>query len=324
MLTFILRRTLIMIPQLLLLSLIIFMLAKAMPGDAVTGAFMENPNVTPEQIEKIREKYGLNDPWYVQYGRLDWQCSYKVTLVMSYIHQATSYITSWRVELQIRCCYRYCTLIVTYLIAIPLGIIAGRWTNTWADKMIVTYNYFAFATPLFVFALLMLFLFSFVLGWFPIGGSVDIRVEKWYMGLFRSKVKHLVLPVMSGALLFTFGTIQYLRNDIIDTKLKDFVKTARAKGVPEGRVYTRHILRNSLLPIAAFLGYEITGLIAGSVFIEMIFSYPGLGQLFIQSISRRDFTVVTALVMISGTAAIVGTMLSDIILSIVDPRIRID
>ena len=90
---------------------------------------------------------------------------------------------------------------------------------------------------------------------------------------------------MSGAILFTFGTIQYLRNDIIDTKLKDFVKTARAKGVPEGKVYTRHILRNSLLPIAAFLGYEITGLIAGSIFIEMIFSYPGLGQLFIQSIS---------------------------------------
>jgi peptide/nickel transport system permease protein len=125
-------------------------------------------------------------------------------------------------------------------------------------------------------------------------------------------------------LLFTYGTIQYLRNDIIDTKLKDFVKTARAKGVPEGKVYTRHILRNSLLPIAAFLGYEITSLIAGSIFIEMIFSYPGLGQLFIQSISGRDFTVVTALVMISGTAAIVGTMLSDIILSIVDPRIRID
>src|SRR5690606_35366438 len=100
--------------------------------------------------------------------------------------------------------------------------------------------------------------------------------------------------------------------------------TARAKGVPEGRVYTRHILRNSLLPIAAFLGYEITGLISGSVFIETIFSYQGLGQLFIQSINLRDFTVVTALVLISGTAVGIGTMLSDIILSIVDPRIRIE
>ena len=215
-------------------------------------------------------------------------------------------------------------MIVIYLIAIPLGIIAGRWTNSWADKWIVAYNYFAFATPTFVFALLMLFLFSFVLGWFPTGGSVDIRAEVGTWEYFVSKAKHLFLPVMSGALLFTFGTIQYLRNDIIDTKMKDFVKTARAKGVPERKVYTHHILRNSMLPIAAFLGYEITGLIAGSVFIEWIFSYPGLGQLFIQSISTRDFTVVTALVMISGAAAIVGTMLSDIILSIVDPRIRIN
>ena len=122
----------------------------------------------------------------------------------------------------------------------------------------------------------------------------------------------------------TYSTIQYLRNDIIDTKFKDFVKTARAKGVPENRVYTRHILRNSLLPIASFLGYEITGLIGGSIFIETIFSYPGLGQLFLDSIMLRDFQVVTTLVKISVIAVVIGTMLSDIILSIVDPRIRID
>ncbi len=322
MLTFIARRTLIMIPQLLLLSLIIFMLAKAMPGDAVTGAFMENPNVAPEQIEKIREKYGLNDPWYIQYG--DWiGKALQGDFGLSYVHQqpVTSLLGGRIANTLLLSLF---TLIVTYLIAIPLGIIAGRWTNSWADKWIVAYNYFAFATPTFVFALLMLFLFSFVLGWFPIGGSVDIRAEVGTWEYIVSKAKHLFLPVMSGALLFTFGTIQYLRNDIIDTKLKDFVKTARAKGVPERKVYTHHILRNSMLPIAAFLGYEITGLIAGSVFIEWIFSYPGLGQLFIQSISTRDFTVVTALVMISGAAAIVGTMLSDIILSIVDPRIRIN
>jgi peptide/nickel transport system permease protein len=322
MLTFILRRTLIMIPQLILLSLIIFVLAKQMPGDAVTGAFMGNPDATPEQIEKIREKYGLNDPWYVQYGA--WMGkAVQGDFGQSYTHkQPVTTLLAGRVANTMLLSIG--TLIVTYIIAIPLGIIAGRWTDTWADKMIVTYNYFAFATPLFVFALLMLFLFSFILGWTPIGGSVDIRAEEGSLDYIVSKAKHLILPVMSGALLATFGTIQYLRNDIIDTKLKDFVKTARAKGVPEGKVYTRHILRNSLLPIAAFLGYEITGLIAGSIFLEMIFSYPGLGQLFIQSIMGRDFTVVTALVMISGAAAIFGTKLSDIILSIVDPRIRID
>lgn len=322
MLTFMIRRSLMMIPQLLLLSIVIFVLAKAMPGDAVTGAFIGNPDASPEEMEKIRDKFGLDEPWYVQYGLWIGK-AVQGDFGMSYVHQqpVTSLLGS---RIANTVLLSFFTLVVTYLIAIPLGIIAGRWTDSWADKLIVTYNYFAFATPTFVFALLMLFLFSFVLGWFPTGGSVDIRVEEGTWDYVVSKAQHLVLPVLSGAILFTFGTIQYLRNDMIDTKLKDFVKLARAKGVPESKVYTRHILRNSLLPIAAFLGYEITGLIAGSVFIESIFSYPGIGQLFIQSISSRDFTVVTALVMISGAAAIVGTMLSDIILSMVDPRIRID
>ena len=311
-----------MIPQLILLSIIIFMLAKAMPGDAVTGAFQGNPDATPEQIEKIREKFGLNDPWYQQYGR--WIAkAVQGDFGMSYMHQQpVTNLLAGRVENTVL--LALFTMIVIYLISIPLGIIAGRWSDTWADKMIVTYNYFAFATPTFVFALLLLFLFAFVLGWFPTGNSVDIRVEVGTWDYFVNRAKHLFLPVMSGALIGTVGTIQYLRNDIIDQKIKDYVKTARAKGVPEGKVYTRHILRNSLLPIAAFLGMEITGLIGGSVFIETIYSYPGLGYLFIQSINLRDFTVVTALVLISGTAVIIGTLLSDIILSIVDPRIRLE
>lgn len=125
------------------------------------------------------------------------------------------------------------------------------------------------------------------------------------------------------ALIATVGTVQYLRNEIIDTKQKDFILTARAKGASESRVYNRHILRNSLLPIAAFFGYEITGLIGGTVFVETIFSYPGMGLLFLSSITIRDFSVVTALVLLYGVASIVGALLSDIILSIVDPRIRI-
>ncbi|WP_172370331.1 oligopeptide ABC transporter permease [Sporosarcina jiandibaonis] len=322
MLTFILRRILVMIPQLLLLSVIIFLLAKAMPGDALTGAFQGNPEANAEHMEELREKLGFNDPWYEQYGR--WVTNFvQGDMGMSYVHKqkVTSLLGN---RLSNTVLLSLTTMITIYLIAIPLGIIAGRWNNSWADKAIVTYNYFSIATPVFIFALIMLFIFGFYFSWFPTGRSVDITIQNGTWDYFVSKANHLVLPTLSGAIIGTAGTIQYLRNDIIDTKLKDFVKTARAKGVPEGRVYTRHILRNSLLPIAAFMGYEITLLISGSVFIESIFSYPGLGQLFIQSIQTRDFTVVSALVMISGAAVIIGTMLSDIILSIVDPRIRID
>ena len=320
MLKFILRRTLIMIPQIFILSVLIFLLAKSMPGDALRGQM--SPQVDPERIIELREKAGLNDPWHEQYGR--WisgvvQGDFGKSVI--YQQKVTNLIGD-RVGNTLL--LSASILIVSYLIAIPLGIIAGRWTDTWADKIIVWYNYLAFATPLFVFALLMLFIFGFTLQWFPIGGSVDIQTDKGSMEYVISKAKHLFLPTMAGALLATFGTIQYLRNEIIDTKIKDFVKTARSKGVPERKVYTQHIFRNSLLPIAAFLGYEITGLIGGSIFLESIFSYPGLGQLFLTSISSRDFSVVTILVLISGAAAIIGTMLSDIILSMVDPRIRID
>lgn len=322
MFLFIVRRLLVMIPQLLLLSIVIFLLAKAMPGDAITGAFMGNPDATPEQAEKIRESYGLNDPYIVQYGR--WIKNFvQGDMGMSFIHQqpVTSILAG---KLSNTLLLGLFTFIVSYLIALPLGIIAGRWTDSFADKWIVGYNYVAIATPGFVFAIILLFIFSFVLGWFPSGGSVDINVETGTWTYVLNRAQHLVLPTLSGALLATAGTIQYLRNEIIDIKSKDFVKTARAKGVPEGKVYTHHILRNALLPIAAFLGLEITGLIGGSIFIETIFSYPGLGQLFMQSISSRDFTVVSALVMISGAAVIMGTMLSDIILNMIDPRIRID
>ena len=121
----------------------------------------------------------------------------------------------------------------------------------------------------------------------------------------------------------TVSTVQYLRSEIVDTKQKEFILTARAKGASESRVYNKHILRNSLLPIAAFFGYEITFLIGGTIFVEMIFGFPGMGQLFIESINLRDYSVVNSIVLLFGVAAILGTLLSDIILSIVDPRIRI-
>jgi peptide/nickel transport system permease protein len=321
MLKFILRRFLIMVPQLFILSILIFGLAKAMPGDALSGQLASNPKMDAKTILELKEKLGLLDPMPVQY--VHWlENLLHGDLGMSYIHNLpVTSLLAGRMENTI--ILAVFILLLSYLIAIPLGIIGGRYTDTWADKLVVGYNYLSFATPLFIFALIMLFLFGFTFNIFPTSGSVDVQVETGSFDYYMSKLKHLILPAFSGALLSTVITIQYLRNEIIDTKIKDFVKTARSKGVPESKVYTRHILRNSFLPIAAFLGYEITGLIAGSIFLESIYGYPGIGQLFLQSISQRDYSVVIALVMISGLATLIGTLLSDIILSAVDPRIRI-
>ena len=315
----ILRRVLLMLPQIFILSVLAFLIAKMMPGDPFTGLI--TPETDPNTIEALRVKSGFYDPLPVQYWnwiskafRGDFGQSY------TYKYEVTKLIgerignTVWLSLL---------TLILTYLIALPLGMIAGRFQNSWADKAIVVYTFITYSIPVFVFALVLLWLFGYTLGWFPTRGSVDSDVVAGTLGYYINKFHHMILPAFTMALLSTTGTIQYLRTGVIDAKSQDYVRTARAKGVPENVVFNRHIFRNSILPIAAFLGYEFTGLIGGSVFIENIFSYPGMGNLFVSSITGRDYSVILALLLLFGTATLLGTLLSDIIMSIVDPRVRV-
>lgn len=313
------RRILIMIPQLFVLSLLIFVLAKMMPGDALSGQI--DPNIDPARIEELRIEMGWYDPWHEQYARWvggvmqgDFGMSFRFKMPVTELIGQRIVNSFW---------LSVATLIITYLIAIPLGITSGRYNDTFRDQLITGYSYVGFATPLFIFALVMLWVFGFQLQWFPTSGSVEPGMEPGTFDYFMSKFYHLLLPALSMALITTFNTILYLRNEIIDTKQKDFILLARSKGASESRVYNRHIFRNSLLPIAAFFGFEITGLIGGSIFIENIFGYPGMGQLLIESISLRDFSVVTATTLLFGIASILGALISDIILSLVDPRIRI-
>ena len=315
----ILRRVLLMLPQIFILSVLAFLIAKMMPGDPFTGLI--TPETDPNTIEALRVKAGFYDPLPVQYWnwiskafRGDFGQSY------TYKYEVTKLIgerignTVWLSLL---------TLILTYLIALPLGMIAGRYQNSWADKVIVVYTFITYSIPVFVFALVLLWLFGYTLGWFPTRGSVDSDVVGGTLGYYVNKFHHMILPAFTMAILSTTGTIQYLRTGVIDAKSQDYVRTARAKGVPENVVFNRHIFRNSILPIAAFLGYEFTGLIGGSVFIENIFSYPGMGNLFVTSITGRDYSVILALLLLFGTATLLGTLLSDIIMSIVDPRVRV-
>ena len=315
----ILRRVLLMLPQIFILSVLAFLIAKMMPGDPFTGLI--TPETDPNTIEALRVKAGFYDPLPVQYWnwiskafRGDFGQSY------TYKYEVTKLIgerignTVWLSLL---------TLILTYLIALPFGMIAGRFQNSWADKAIVVYTVITYSIPVFVFALVLLWLFGYTLGWFPTRGSVDSDVVAGTLAYYVNKFHHMILPAFTMAILSTTGTIQYLRTGVIDAKSQDYVRTARAKGVPENVVFNRHIFRNSILPIAAFLGYEFTGLIGGSVFIENIFSYPGMGNLFVTSITGRDYSVILALLLLFGTATLLGTLLSDIIMSIVDPRVRV-
>lgn len=316
----ILRRVLLMLPQIFILSVLVFTVARFMPGDPFTGLI--TPETDPATIEALRERAGLNEPIYIQY--LNWLGNaFQGDFGMSYTYKIP--VSSLIGDRALNTIFlSLLSLIFTYLIALPLGIFAGRYANSSFDKGVVLYNFISYAIPTFVLALLMVWFFGYELQWFPTNGSVSTGVASGTIEYFWSRFYHMLLPAITYALLATTGIIQYLRSEVIDAKQQDYVKTARSKGVPEDVVYSKHIFRNSILPVASTFGYEITGLIGGSVFIEQIFAYPGMGQLFIQSINGRDYSVIIALVLLFGVTTIVGTLLSDIIMTIVDPRIRIE
>lgn len=315
----ILRRILIMIPEVIILSLLVFLLAQHMPGDPFTGTI--TPQTSQAQIHHLMAQAGLYDPWYVQYwhwvvrifhGNLGMSYQFKTPVASLIGERAMN--TLWLSLLSV---------IISYAIAIPLGIWAGRYENTKIDKSIQLYNFITYAIPAFVFYLLGVYLFGYKMHLFPTSGSVSVNVSNGFQYVM-SRLYHMILPATLMALISTTTTVQYLRSEIIDNTNMDYVRTARAKGVSEKKIFSKHIFRNSLLPVAAFMGYSITGLLGGSIFVETIFSYPGMGLLFVNSITSRDYSVITALVLLFGILNLFGSLLSDIILSIVDPRVRIE
>jgi peptide/nickel transport system permease protein len=179
------------------------------------------------------------------------------------------------------------------------------------------------AVPLMVFSILMIWLFAVNLGWFPMSGTVDVLTMGDSFRYFMSRLHHLVLPVVTSVIIGGVGMTYMLRSQVVDHSSSDYVLTARSKGVPQRVIFNKHVIRNCLIPFAQGIPFWIIGLLTGSLFIEMIFMYNGMGTLFFQSINLRDFTVANALIMLYSVLTVVGLMLGDITLMIVDPRIRI-
>ena len=313
----VLRRFLVMIPQLFILSLLVFILASMMPGDPFTGLI--NPNVDPKTIARMKQELGLNDAPWTQYTRWivnlfhgDLGQSYiqKVSVVSLVSDRAVN--TFWLALLSV---------VLTYLIAVPMGIAAGRHQDEWQDQAAQIYNYITFAIPGFVFLILGLWLFGFILGWFPISGSVSAKYDPGTIGYIGDRLYHMILPAVLGAVLSTTGTVQYLRTGIIDNKVEDYVRTARAKGVSRVKLIFVHALRNALIPVITYVGPMIAYILTGSMVVENIFTIGGLGSAFVTSITNRDYTTIMATTMFLAILMVIANLLTDIAYKLVDPRI---
>ena len=314
------RRLLILIPQMFLLSVLIFILAHFMPGDALTGQ-IDIQSTSPERIEELRIRWGYYDPWYIKYYR------WITNAVQGDFGRSTTFQVPVTTVIGERAVNTFWlslfTLFLMYLIAIPLGIIAGRYHGRKVDKIIDLYTYVMLASPTVIFALMSIFIFGFRLRLFPIGLTVETGLTQGTFEFYLSRLYHMALPALTGAVLFNVGIIQYLRSEIVEYEKSGFVTTAKSKGVPGRIIYSRHITRNALIPVGSGMGYQIAGLLSGSIFIEKVFSYPGMGRLFVDSIQRRDYAVANALILLFSALMVLGTLLSDIIICYLDPRIRI-
>jgi len=304
MLKYILKRLLLMIPVIIIMTMIVFMIFYFAPGDPVSR--IAGPNATPEIYESIKRKYGLDQPFIVQYFRF-------VKSVVSgdlgiSILQDRPVIEMIKERLPVTLQIGLLGFFITFAIAIPAGVIAAVKKNTVADYLCMSASLLGIAIPTFWLGMLLLYLFAYKLRWFPISGD--------------GTIKQLILPAFAIGLTNAAVIARMVRSSMLEVLKQDYVRTARSKGLFEKTVVYKHALKNALIPVISLMGLRLGWIIGGSVALEIIFSIPGIGRLLVDSILARDYPVVQGAMIVLTSSIILANILADILYAVVDPRIR--
>jgi len=319
MLTYIIRRIILSIPILFGVALISFLLVYLAPGDPL--AQFRVPNVRPEVLERLGEIYGFNKPLHEQF----------FGFITNYVQvwNADAWgisITHRRPVLELIAERTPATLllmgtslVITIIIAIPLGMLAAIKQYSLADKIVTTFATIGYALPSFVLGTYLLYIGAIWTGLFPFRGMTSsLRTA----GDPLDVAWHMVLPVSSLAIQSIAGWSRYVRASMLEVLHQDYIRTARAKGLGSNRVNFRHVLRNALIPVVTLFGLSLPALIAGAAITETIFSWPGLGLFGLTAVGQRDYPVIMAFVLLGGIAVVLGNLIADILYGVVDPRIK--
>ncbi len=304
MIRYILKRLVLMIPTILLTSLLIFWAMSLTGGDPVMTILPENATI--EQQEALREEMGLNDPFFVRYFR------YVGGILTG--DMGESYVTKLDVfktfmgRLPMTLALGGTAVIISVLISIPLGIWTALNQNTWKDTAGMIFALFGVSMPNFWLGLMLVLLFSLTLGWFPSGGSGGVR--------------YLVLPALTVGLGLAALITRTTRSSMLDVLRQDYMTTAKAKGASRRRVIYRHGLRNAMIPIVTAIGMQFSLVMTGSALAEKVFSWPGIGLLVADSITKRDTPMVTGAIILCCILMALINLLVDIIYAYCDPRIK--
>ncbi|HEX6594861.1 MAG TPA: ABC transporter permease [Bacillota bacterium] len=318
---YIIRRCIIFIPMLIMLTIIVFGLAKAAPGDPFTGKILD-PNVDPIVYEQQRKELGLNKPIYVQY--FHWVTSIvKGDLGESMYYNGRPVQTLIKERLMNTVYLGLFSLFITLIVSIPIGIYSARNQYSMFDYGSTTFAFLGLAIPNFFFGLIAIYMLSIKLDWFPAQGTIS-NTNITGIQEIKERIHHLILPGITIGLASTASYMRYMRSEVLHVLGSDYIRTARAKGMSQRNVLYKHTLRNALIPIITLMGFELGALLSGAIITEQVFNYPGLGTLFINAVLNRDYPVTMAIALLLGVAILVGNLLADIFYSIVDPRIRYD
>ena len=319
---YVLRRLLQMIPLLFGISALTFILLQLAPGDFL-NQMGENPAISPATIEAMRRNFGLDRPWYIQYA-------FYLRNVLLHFDFGESFsrhqpvFTVIREGLSNTLVLAGAAAIVTWGLAIPLGIWAAVRQYSWVDKTLSLIAFIWLSIPEILSGLLLL-MFAARTGWFPVGGMRSLDYDQMSaLGKAGDLAWHLALPALVVGLVPLASRMRQMRGNLLDVLRLDYVTTARSKGLDESVVIYKHALRNALNPMITLFGYTLGALVSGSFVAEIIFSWPGLGRLTLDAILTQDQYLVMGSVLMASVVLILGNLVADLLLGVADPRISYD
>ena len=317
---YIIRLILISIVVLFGVSFLIYGILRCMPGDFVEQMTSGNPSITAEQKELLRESYGLNGG--VVEGYVGWvKNALKGDFGTSFLYAkpVTEVISS---RMWTSFSLAAIAFVIELLIAIPLGILSANRQYTKTDYAIVFLALAGISLPSFFLAAVLQRIFAMGLGWLPLSGMVTARENFTGFRLTLDIGYHFILPITVFVITGIGGWLRYVRTNMLEVLNADYIRTARAKGLAERKVIYKHGFRNTLIPIVTFIGGTIPSLFAGAIIAEGIFSIPGLGKAALDAVSSKDLPFLMGYLMFMAVLTLVGTLISDILYAVVDPRVR--
>lgn len=319
---YLVKRLLQALLTLLLASMLCFLIIQLAPGSFL-DTLRENPRISPERLEEYKRQFGLDKPVIQQYLLWLWRIVSKGDFGTSFAYSRSVTSLLWE-RVPATLLLAVSSLVVTWSIAIPMGIVGAVYQQKWIDRVLRVISYIGQGMPTLITGLLLLVFAQNVSPLFPIGDMTSINYDELTpLGKIVDVLWHMILPTIALSVTSFAGLQRITRGEMLDVLRQDYIQTARAKGLPENRVIYVHALRNAVNPLITLLGFEFASLLSGAFITENFFNWPGLGRLVLQAVQAKDLYLVMASLMMGAAMLIVGNLLADLLLKVADPRIKL-